>query len=77
MALISGGDPTEPWGSSLRVWSGESPSLLLSSSKANASADLEKLTSVPEQEKNRDGTRSSESQRAVFENTTKRCLSLC
>lgn len=49
--LTSEVDPVEPWGSSLRAWSGESPSLLLSSSKAKASAALEKLTSEPEWEK--------------------------
>ena len=48
VAFVSGGDPAEPWRSSPRVWSGESPSLLLSSSKANASADLEKVTWFPE-----------------------------
>jgi hypothetical protein len=51
VALASGGDPAELWGSSLRLWSGESPSLLLSSPKANASAALEKLTWLPEGEK--------------------------
>lgn len=54
-AFVSAGDPAEPWGSSLRAWSGESPSLLLSSSKANASADLEKLTWLPDGVKPKNG----------------------
>lgn len=65
-ALVSAGDPAEPWGSSPRVWSGESPSLLLSSSKANASADLEKFTWLPDGVKPKNGVRGSGADPGAF-----------
>lgn len=45
--LVPADDSVEPWESSLLACSGDSPSLLLSSSKANASDGLEKFTCVP------------------------------
>lgn len=46
-ALVPDADSVEPGESSLLACSGDSPSLLLSSSKAKVSADLGKLTWVP------------------------------
>lgn len=45
--LVPADDSVEPWESSLLACSGDRPSLLLSSSKANASDGLEKFTCVP------------------------------
>lgn len=46
-ALVPADDSVEPWESSLLTCSGDRPSLLLSSSKANASDGLGKFTCVP------------------------------